>query len=84
MIRNLKGYKVQHYDALVAILDSARVLSAPHDLVEYGKDWTKAEPKPVGVVFPKTSQEVSDIVRYCSAQNLAIVPSGGRTGLRCC
>ena len=30
---------------------------------------------------PKTTEEVSAIVKYCSDRNLAITPQGGNTGL---
>src|SRR4051812_38931219 len=54
----------------------------PADLETYGKDWTKVyPPKPGMVVFPRTTQEVSDILKHCSANGIAVVPSGGRTGL---
>ena len=52
------------------------------DLETYGKDWTKVfPPKPSAVVFPRTTDEVARFVRLCSKFKVAIVPSGGRTGL---
>lgn len=33
------------------------------------------------VLRPKTTQEVSDIVKYCYDHNLAVCPQGGNTGL---
>jgi glycolate oxidase subunit GlcD len=52
------------------------------DLTAYGKDWTKVyEPHPSAIVFPKSTDEVSKILKFCHDQNLAVVPSGGRTGL---
>jgi FAD/FMN-containing dehydrogenase len=54
----------------------------PGDLREYGRDWTRVvEPAPSAVVFPRTTDEVSRFVRLASAHCVAIVPSGGRTGL---
>ncbi len=54
----------------------------PHDLENYGKDWTKAyTPNPSAVVFPRTTQEVADFLRLCSQYEIPVVPSGGRTGL---
>jgi FAD/FMN-containing dehydrogenase len=51
-------------------------------LVQYGKDWTTAyEPKPCAIVFPGCTEEVQTIVRLARREQLAIVPSGGRTGL---
>ena len=33
------------------------------------------------VLRPKTTEEVSDILRYCNSRTLAVVPQGGNTGL---
>lgn len=54
----------------------------PHDLDHYGKDWTKVYPaKPGAIVFPRSTEEVSEILKICHEQGIAVVPSGGRTGL---
>jgi FAD/FMN-containing dehydrogenase len=54
----------------------------PGDLVEYGRDWTRVhEPAPCAIAFPRTTDEVARIVKLCGAHGVAIVPSGGRTGL---
>ena len=52
------------------------------ELAEFGKDWTKVfTPAPLAVAFPSSTAEVSTIVRLCDEHHVAIVPSGGRTGL---
>lgn len=54
----------------------------PSDLAEYGKDWTKVyAPAPGAVAFPRTTAEVSRLLRLCHEHAVAVVPSGGRTGL---
>ncbi len=54
----------------------------PSDLIEYGKDWTKAyAPAPSLIVFPRTTDEVSRLLALCHQQHVPVVPSGGRTGL---
>jgi FAD/FMN-containing dehydrogenase len=54
----------------------------PSELAEYGKDWTKVLlPRPSAVAFPKTTGEVSLLLRLCDAARFPVVPSGGRTGL---
>lgn len=54
----------------------------PHDLEHYGKDWTRVFPaKPSAIAFPRTTQQVSDFLRLCHRHKIAVVPSGGRTGL---
>ncbi|HCA63643.1 MAG TPA: FAD-binding oxidoreductase, partial [Pseudomonas sp.] len=48
----------------------------------YGKDWTKHfAPAPSAIVFPKSIEQVQAIVRWANAHKVALVPSGGRTGL---
>lgn len=48
----------------------------------YGRDWTRFHtPNPAGVVFPQTVQEIQQLVLWANTQQLALVPSGGRTGL---
>src|SRR5271156_214861 len=52
------------------------------DLAQYGRDWTRVvDPDPSAIAFPRTTQEVSRILRLCAAHGLSVVPSGGRTGL---
>jgi FAD/FMN-containing dehydrogenase len=54
----------------------------PAELAEYGRDWTRVHtPAPAAVAFPRTTQEVSRLLALASAHRVAVVPSGGRTGL---
>ena len=54
----------------------------PEELLVYGKDWTKVyPPKPSAIVFPRSTEEVSLFLKLCSTHKVAVVPSGGRTGL---
>lgn len=51
-------------------------------LKTYGKDWTKHfAPKPRAVVFPRSTADVRDLVLWARKEKVALVPSGGRTGL---
>ncbi|MFT6017127.1 MAG: FAD/FMN-containing dehydrogenase [Candidatus Azotimanducaceae bacterium] len=48
----------------------------------YGLDWTRFyEPHPLCIFFPEDNADVSAMVRFAVEHELAIVPSGGRTGL---
>ncbi|HEX4336844.1 MAG TPA: FAD-binding oxidoreductase [Polyangiaceae bacterium] len=52
------------------------------DLAEYGRDWTRVyEPSPSAIALPRTTEEVSTLLRACNDAGVAVVPSGGRTGL---
>jgi FAD/FMN-containing dehydrogenase len=61
--------------ALVVKTDAA-------DLEHYGRDWTRRwTPAPLAVALPSTTGQVQAIVRWAVEHAVAIVPSGGRTGL---
>ena len=63
-------------------LPRLRLLTAPDDLAYYGQDWTRRwTPAPLAVALPVDIAEVQGIVRWANEQQVAIVPSGGRTGL---
>ncbi|PWZ03317.1 putative DLD2-D-lactate dehydrogenase [Testicularia cyperi] len=48
----------------------------------YNNDWmNKYHGKSQLVLKPKTTQEVSEIMKYCHSKNIAVVPQGGNTGL---
>ncbi|PAV25917.1 FAD-binding oxidoreductase [Tamilnaduibacter salinus] len=67
---------------LKALLDDGKVLDDPENLDHYGRDWTKMHaPKPVAVVFPRSTEQVQALVRFANEHRVALVPSGGRTGL---
>ncbi|MBK8173220.1 MAG: FAD-binding oxidoreductase [Sandaracinaceae bacterium] len=56
--------------------------SEPSDLETYGRDWTRVfVPAPSLVCFPRTTDEVARLVRLANEHKVAVVPSGGRTGL---
>ncbi|MCP5166000.1 MAG: FAD-binding oxidoreductase [Pseudomonadales bacterium] len=64
------------------IVGPDRVLTDAESLEHYGRDWTRFHtPAPRAVVLPGSIAEVQGIVRLANCERLAIVPSGGRTGL---
>src|SRR6476660_4355641 len=59
-----------------------RLTTAPGDLEFYGRDWTRRwTPAPLAIAFPATIEEVQAIALWASVHRLALVPSGGRTGV---
>jgi FAD/FMN-containing dehydrogenase len=69
-------------EQLQQIVGADRVLTDADALLQYGRDWTRVyTPEPVAVLLPGSIAEVQEIVRLAARENLAIVPSGGRTGL---
>ena len=54
----------------------------PDDLQNFGRDWTRVFlPAPSLIVFPRTTDEVSRVLALANTHGVAVVPSGGRTGL---
>ncbi|SDY67705.1 FAD/FMN-containing dehydrogenase [Pseudomonas sp. NFIX28] len=69
-------------DELKTLVEAGKVLTDTDSLDTYGKDWTKHfAPAPSAIVFPKTIEQVQAIVRWANRHQVALVPSGGRTGL---
>jgi FAD/FMN-containing dehydrogenase len=65
-----------------SFLSDAQILSDPQSRAFYGRDWLKDfTPNPALVLLPNSSSEVREIIRLCAREKIAIVPSGGRTGL---
>ncbi|MGH8464896.1 MAG: FAD-binding oxidoreductase, partial [Pseudomonas sp.] len=69
-------------DELKTLVEPGKVLTDAASLETYGKDWTKHfAPAPLAIVFPKSTEQVQAIVRWANRHAVALVPSGGRTGL---
>ena len=59
-----------------------RLTTGPADLEHYGRDWTRRwTPAPLAIALPGSVEEVQAILRWAAAHTVAVVPSGGRTGL---
>jgi FAD/FMN-containing dehydrogenase len=68
--------------ALKNIVGDSNVLTSPADLQAWGTDWTKVfPPNPCCIVLPANKDEVAQVLKYCHSNQLALTPSGGRTGL---
>ncbi|OQW46572.1 MAG: FAD-linked oxidase [Proteobacteria bacterium SG_bin7] len=64
------------------ILKDDQVLADSESLKHYGQDWTRYyEPKPSAIAFPKTTEDIVALVNFARTTKIALVPSGGRTGL---
>lgn len=69
-------------EELRRIVGPQRVLTDDESLRVYGRDWTRFyTPDPAAAVLPGSVDEVQKVVRLAARERLAIVPSGGRTGL---
>ena len=69
-------------DDLRAVSPQLSLLTEATDLEHYGRDWTRRwTPAPLAIALPTTVEEIAAIVRWAWAHKVAVVPSGGRTGL---
>ncbi|MGK0500937.1 MAG: FAD/FMN-containing dehydrogenase [Oceanicoccus sp.] len=68
--------------ALQQIVGENKVRLDAESLESYGSDWTKVyTAAPSAIVFPQSIEHVQAIVYCANEHGLALVPSGGRTGL---
>jgi FAD/FMN-containing dehydrogenase len=68
--------------ALQTAVPGLLIKTDPADLEHYGRDWTRRwTPAPLAIALPATVEQVQAVVRWAHAEGVAVVPSGGRTGL---
>jgi FAD/FMN-containing dehydrogenase len=69
-------------ESLRAIVSAQNVLTTPHDVEPYVKDWRGIyEGTTPAVVRPASTDEVAAVVKLCAEAGAAIVPQGGNTGM---
>ncbi|HEY4293459.1 FAD-binding oxidoreductase [Luteibacter sp.] len=67
---------------LTRLLPALKLSVDPGDMEHHGRDWTRRwTPAPLAIAWPASVEEVQAIVRWANGHGVAIVPSGGRTGL---
>lgn len=53
----------------------------PNDLQNYGQDWTRFnQVNAACVLFPKSIEQIQNIIKLANKLDFKVVPSGGRTG----
>ena len=59
-----------------------QIITEAKELATYGKDWLSLyKPQALGLVFPKKTEEVVQLVKWAIRNKIHLIPSGGRTGL---
>ncbi|XP_076636354.1 D-2-hydroxyglutaric acid dehydrogenase isoform X2 [Colletes latitarsis] len=72
----------QHATFFDGLLGRQRVISNPEECENYNVDYLKiVRGKSNLVLKPKTTEEVSAILKYCNDNRLAVCPQSGNTGL---
>ncbi|PHH78044.1 hypothetical protein CDD82_3245 [Ophiocordyceps australis] len=70
---------VKHFRALVG---SEGMIDAASDVEPFNEDWMHKYRGQSGLVLrPRSTEQVSAILKYCNQERLAVVPQGGNTGL---
>jgi len=68
-------------DQLSKVLEQQYILTKDEDKAPYLTDWRKRfTGKALAVLLPGNSIEVSNIVKLCAENQIALVPQGGNTG----
>ncbi|XP_034947769.1 D-2-hydroxyglutarate dehydrogenase, mitochondrial [Chelonus insularis] len=75
----ITGTHVKFFEQL---LGQSRVITDPTECDGYNVDWVKTvRGKSRLVLKPKTTEEVSAVLKYCNDNRLAVCPQSGNTGL---
>lgn len=78
--KKLEQGDIDRFNAILE--DDNLVLQDAGDLEFFNEDWMrKYRGQSQLVLKPKNTQQVSQILKYCNEQRLAVVPQGGNTGL---
>jgi len=60
----------------------APISSLPHELDQFNIDWmNRFHGSSTTVLKPKTTQQISKILKWCNDRRIGVVPQGGNTGL---
>ena len=70
----------KHIENLKKIVGEEDVKSDKIHLRAYSYDATKEHYYPDAVVFPQNEQEVSEVLKYCNENKIAIIPRGAGSG----
>ncbi|WP_374074577.1 FAD-binding oxidoreductase [Bdellovibrio bacteriovorus] len=67
---------------LESFLQKDQIKTDEESLKYWGKDWTTYfDIKASAIVFPRSTEDVVGLVKWARKNKIALVPSGGRTGL---
>ena len=70
------------FEQLKLIVGEKNIITNQNDLEKYNKDWRGFyNNKSLCVIFPENVSILKQIVKYCFAKNIKIVPQAGNTSL---
>lgn len=87
--RSLTSLTSSDLDHFASFLPRTSIISTmapfsdgPEAIAQYNADWMgKYQGRATTVLRPRTTEEVSKIVRHCNERGIGLVPQGGNTGL---
>ncbi len=68
-------------ERLKEIVGEKNVLTNPTELFAYGYDGTLLSGETLGVVFPESTEQVVELVKYMNEQDIKLVPRGAGTNV---
>ncbi len=68
-------------DELIAIFGKDNVLTANEDMIAYSYDAAHVEIKPEAVVFGRTTEQISRLMKLAYRENIPVTPRGQGSGL---
>jgi len=78
-LKKLTGDDLTFFESVVG---SSNVIQDPDVLQEMNQDWLRHYKGNSSVALsPESTSQLSEIIKYCNAEKIAIVPQGGNTGL---
>ena len=76
------NWKTQFAERLLQILGKEGLISSPDELIAYECDaLTVYSIKPIFVVLPSSTEEISEVIKLCNKEKIPFVPRGAGTGL---
>jgi glycolate oxidase len=67
-------------DFFTTLVGKENIYSDKAHLIAYSYDATRERFEPDAVIFPRTEQDVSEILKYCNEHRIVIVPRGAGSG----
>ena len=72
----------EFWSKAMGVFAAHQIKTEPDDLANWGTDWTKSfRVDPLAIVFPESIDQIVHLVKRAPEWGVALVPSGGRTGL---
>lgn len=79
---NFKKLEPADMQFFQSILSKNQIITDADDLEFFNEDWMrKYKGQSKLVLKPSTTEQISQILKYCNEKKLAVVPQGGNTGL---